>query len=372
MAAIGSLGTGGSEKQLVELLTRMPRERFDPVVVTLEAEDESSSRYFDRLRQTAIPVLSLGVAGRRAPSRWLRRVLRYGRVLETIGPDLVYAWLDETAAYLAPICRAKGIPCLVARRNIIGSATERRNSALGHWIRMAESSATLVTANSAAVAAACARRGHAPDRIRLVSNGHEHLPALPIPESPPTVYGYVAQFRPEKGHHRLIDALMRMPAGQWRVDLAGAGALRPEIEARVSAARLGDQVRFVGQVTDVREFWRERHVAILLSDSEGLPNALLEAAFAGRPAIATRTGGIPEVVGDRGGLLVPLDDPAQVAAQISALLDDTARREAMGQAIWEHVVGAYSIERMLADHLRAIEEACERGAEQRTRAGQSS
>jgi glycosyltransferase involved in cell wall biosynthesis len=368
MAAIGSLGTGGSEKQLVELLVRIPRERFDPVLVTLQREDDGSSRHFELLREASVRVMSLGVPRRSAPSRLLRVLSRYLRVLDTVRPDLVYAWLDETAAYLAPICRAKGIPCLVARRNVIGSASERRNSTLGRLIRLAETSATLVTANSAAVAAACVQRGHAPDRVRLVSNGHEHVPALPSPESPPTVFGYVAQFRPEKGHHRLIDTLVRMPAGRWRVDLAGAGVLRAEIEARVKAARLSDQVEFVGEVADARKFWRERHVAVLLSDSEGMPNALLEAAFAGRPVIATRTGGIPEVVGDRGGLLVPLDDPAQTAAQMAALLEDPSRREAMGKAIWEHVTGTYSIERMVGDHVRAIEEAYQPGAGQRARA----
>jgi glycosyltransferase involved in cell wall biosynthesis len=368
MAAIGSLGTGGSEKQLIELLTRIPRQRFDPVLVTLDG-GEDSGQHRKQLQDASVPVISIPAPPRSSPASWLRLALRYLNVLGRLKPDLVYAWLDETAAYLAPICRAKGIPCLVARRNIIGSVTERRHAALGRGIRLAESSATLVTANSAAVAAACVRRGHDPGRIRLVCNGHEHVPILSSSSSAPTVFGYVAQFRPEKGHHRLIDALERMPPGPWRVDLAGDGALRSVIEARVIAARLDQRVKFVGEIADAREFWRERQVAILLSDSEGLPNALLEAAFAGRPVIATDTGGIPEVVGSAGGILVPLDAPEAVATAMCALLENPPRRSAMGRAIWDHVSASYSIEAMLAGHIQAIEEAYEPSTQARRRNG---
>lgn len=359
LAAIGSLGTGGSEKQLVELLVRIPRERFEPHLLILD-ERGSSSAHLERLRAAGIPLISIPAAGGNPPWRWLRRAPRYVGALARIRPDLVYAWLDETAAYLAPICQASRIPCLVARRNVIGSTTERRHAGLGRAIRLAEARATLVTANSRAVADNSASRGHDPALIRLVPNGHAHLTPLPVAPAPPTIFGYVAQFRSEKGHHRLIDALALMPAGPWRIDLAGTGRLRPEIEARVKELRLGERVSLVGEIDDVRAFWHDRHVAILLSDSEGSPNALIEAAFAGRPAIATRTGGNPDVVGD-GGVLVGLDEPGAVAAAMTELVADGDRREALGEAIWQHVSEAFSIEMMLAGHLDAIEEAYERG-----------
>jgi L-malate glycosyltransferase len=359
LAAIGSLGTGGSEKQLVELLVRIPRERFDPHLLVLD-ERASANAHVERLRAAGIPVISIRGSGGAPPWRWLRLAPRYVRAIDRIQPDLVYAWLDETAAYLAPICRAKRIPCVVARRNLIGSMTERHHGGLGRVIRLAEARATLVTANSRAVAANSASRGHDPALIRLVPNGHAHLGPLPVAPSPPTVFGYVAQFRSEKGHHRLIDALALMAPGPWRVDLAGTGRLRPEIEERVKELGLEERVDFVGEIDDVRGFWCDRHVAILLSDSEGSPNALIEAAFAGRPAIATRTGGNPEVIGD-GGVLVGLDEPDAVTAAMAALVADGDRREALGRAIWQHASEAFSIETMLAGHLDAIEEAYERG-----------
>jgi glycosyltransferase involved in cell wall biosynthesis len=354
MFAIGALGTGGSEKQLTELLVRLPRDRFDPVLLTIDT-GAPASRRVAQLRQAAVPIVSIDRPRGEAPMRWLALGRRYLSAVTAIDPGLVYAWLDETAAFLAPICEFKGIPCLVARRNLIGSRTERRYRAVARIMRWAEARATLVTANSAAVAAECVARGHEPARVRVVCNGHERLPPLSAAASNPVVFGYVAQFRAEKGHHRLIDALERMPPGPWRVDLAGDGPLRTEIQARVVRAQLGERVRFAGEIADAREFWRDRHVAILLSDSEGLPNAVLEAAFAGRPAIATRAGGTPEVIGD-GGILVGLDDPGATAAAMTKLIDDPVGRERLGRAIWQHVADRHSIDQMMRGHLGALEE----------------
>ena len=143
---------------------------------------------------------------------------------------------------------------------------------------------------------------------------------MPMPDGATTVFGYVAQFRPEKGHHRLMDALERIRADGWRIDLAGAGPLRPAIEARVAAAGLTGTVRFVGEIADPRAFWRDRHVALLFSDSEGSPNALIEAAFAGRPVIATAVGGTPETVGDEGAILIGLNDPGDAIRAMTELL----------------------------------------------------
>ena len=186
--AIGSLGTGGSERQLIELLVNLPRARFDP-----RAGDERRRRGGRRTRAgrcgpRGIPVISSrAIARRHAVTRWARRALRYVGLLRAIKPDLVYAWLDETAAFLAPICRAQGhpVPGRAPQRDRIDDRTSviRPRRRAIHW---AEARATLVTANSAAGAEVCVARGHrprsGPDR-RPTGIGRR-LP-LPPPPSPP-------------------------------------------------------------------------------------------------------------------------------------------------------------------------------------------
>jgi len=352
MLAIGGLGAGGSEKQLTELLARLPRERLDPVLVT-RASPGQPSHLSERVIAAGIPMLEVSDPGSHPAMRWMNLSRAYARAVHTIEPDLVYAWLDETAAILAPICRLMRVPCLVARRNLIGSSLERRHRVVGQAMRRAERLATLVTANSAAVAVSSVARGHDPARVRAVPNGHEELPALPFPAGPTVAFGYVAQFRTEKGHHRLIDVLERLPPGPWRVDLAGVGPLQGEIEARIARAHLEQHVRLVGPISDVRGFWRERRVAMLLSDSEGMPNALLEAAFAGRPAIATEVGGTPELVG-ASGILVPLDDPSTVVMAMQALIAEPERCEQLGQQAWRRAAQEHSMASMVEAHVDAI------------------
>lgn len=352
MLAIGTLGDGGSERQITEFAVRVPRDRYEPVVVA-NLGDDGLTRHAQTILDAGIPLFTVREGEGGAVHRATRLGRQYAGAVRAVRPDVVYAWLDETGAFLAPICRARRIPCLVARRNIMGSRLEHQYPRLRPLLLKAEQQALLVTANSGAVARMCVTRGFSPSRVLVTPNGHETVQPLPPPPEGPITFGYVARFRREKGHHRLLDALERMPRGDWRVDLAGDGPLQPEIEQRISRLGLDDRVRLLGVVADVREFWRSRHIGLLLSDTEGLPNAVLEAAYAGRPVVATRAGGTPEVVGD-GGILVPLDDPDQTAAAMHSLVVSEPDRRRLGESIWRHVSETFSMTRMVDAHLEAI------------------
>jgi glycosyltransferase involved in cell wall biosynthesis len=354
MFVIQTLGNGGAEKQLTELAIRLPPERFELAVL---APAEGVDSHLERLRASNISLIATSQTSVRSPLGLVLLTRQYLSAIRSFRPEVVYAWLDEASAVMAPICRVLGIPCLVARRNIAPTGSWNNLRVLSHVVRRAESLSDIVTANSHAVALACVERGHKETRVRMVPNGHEPVCALEPPSGCPVIFGYVARYRPDKGHHRLLDALERMPAGPWRVDLAGDGPLRGEIEARVLRSGLSGRVNCLGTVSDIRDFWQNRHAALLLSDSEGLPNSLLEAAYAGRPVIATDVGGTPEVVGD-GGILVPPDDPSATVAAMQLLIYDSDARKRMGDAIRRHVERYNNIDAMVLAHISAIEEAC--------------
>jgi glycosyltransferase involved in cell wall biosynthesis len=354
--AIGSLATGGSENQLVELLARAHRRAVDATVVTWDPEVAPGHR--ERLAEAGVEHLTLAPLPPR-PLYHFATFIRVSRLLRRLRPDAAYPWLEQSSFYVAPLCRARGIPVAVARRNISGAEIERVRLA-AFAIRRAERLASVVTANSEAVATAAVRRGVAPERIRLVRNGHEQVPPLPPPAAEPVVLGYVARFRAEKGHSRLLDALSRVRAHTpWRIDLAGDGATRERVQAEVTRRGLDERVRFVGPAANVREFWRDRAVAVLLSDHEGSPNALIEAAFAGRALLGTSVGGIPEIVSPSGGLLVSPDDPDGIAESITRLIDDETLRVELGSAAQRQAVERFSMSAFVQGHLAAIDEALE-------------
>jgi glycosyltransferase involved in cell wall biosynthesis len=361
--AIGGLEAGGAERQLVELLVRVNGVHADALVVTWEAVRNPENRR--RLREAGIRHVTLGPFPPRNSQRRALVVSRLASLIRRVRPDVVYPWLEQASLVVAPLARMQGIPIVVARRNISGASAERHR-AIAIAIRRAECLASVVTANSPAVAEAAVARGISEARIRLVPNGHEAGSPLPAPRGEPVRIGYVAGFRPEKGHLRLLDALAFVNTDRaWSVDMAGTGDLRAVVESEVERRRLSDRIRFLGHVSDMRGFWRERAFAVLLSDHEGCPNALIEAAFAGRPLLATRVGGVPEIVTPDGGFLVSTDDPEGTGHALSRLVASESLRRRLGQAAYEHAREQFAIENFVRGHLGALEDAIAAGARSR-------
>ena len=186
---------------------------------------------------------------------------------------------------MTPPAAALGIPVVIARRSVIGSPAERR-ALFRIPIRWAERRARLVTGNSNAVIeeAEGPRRppgAAAPGPQRTPAGGG----AAPAPPGDAVALGYLANYRPEKGHARLLDALELVDAETpWRVDLVGSGPLREQVAAEIAARGSPTGSTRAARSTDVRGFWAEHDVAVLLSDDEGSPNALIEAAMLGPAA----------------------------------------------------------------------------------------
>ncbi len=140
-----------------------------------------------------------------------------------------------------------------------------------------------------------------------------------------------APMRRSQGHEMLLDAVELLPDGAPVViALAGDGPLRPWLESRVSASdELDARVRFVHRHDDPAGLLAAADVALHTGRHGAAPTALLRAMAAGVPAIATRVGGVPEIVTSATGILVPLS-AAPIADALVTLATDPARRERLG------------------------------------------
>lgn len=352
--AIGSLARGGSERQMVQLIAAAHPERLEATVLAFS--NVSDSGLAQLLRDLGVDLIQLAPTRGPRPLRPLVSVPRTYGLLRRARPDVVYSWLEEASATVTPAARALGVPVVIARRSVCGSPSER-------WaffrvpIRFAERHAALVTGNSEAVIAEAEARGVAPNRLRLARNGHPQISPLPAPAGEEVVIGYLANYRAEKGHRRLLDALELVETETpWRVDLAGDGPLRDQVSAEIAARGLGPRVTTGGPVLDVPGFWSDRDIAVLLSDDEGSPNVLIEAALLGRPLVGTDGGGTREIVTADGGLLVS-HDPAEIAAALERLIDDRELRLTLGQGARQHALAHHDLERSVDAHLAAIREA---------------
>ena len=170
------------------------------------------------------------------------------------------------------------------------------------------------------------------------------------PSAPDEIVGAVSVLIPVKGLECFLEAagLLVRTRPHVKFVVVGGGRMMPELVDRASSLGLSDRVTFTGLRSDVGQVVRTFDVFVLSSLSEGTPLALMEAMACGVPAVATRVGGIPEIVVDgETGILVPRANPRALAEAVAALLDDPARARGMGRAARRRVVRDFAVEGMV-------------------------
>jgi glycosyltransferase involved in cell wall biosynthesis len=222
-----------------------------------------------------------------------------------------------------------------------------------------------IAAISQAVQDALVRSGVDPGLIRIVPSGID-LASLSGPfdrssarrrlgaGDQDVVALNVSAMAPGKGQNDLLHAtalsIRRVPS--LRVWIAGEGPLEEELRAEQRALGLEESVKFLGFRTDVFELLRAADFFCLPSLSEGLGTSILEAMAAGLPVVATRTGGVPEIVEEeRTGILVPPSDPAALSDAMVRVASRADLRASMG------ALGRERAERFSAD--RTAQLTCE-------------
>jgi glycosyltransferase involved in cell wall biosynthesis len=177
--------------------------------------------------------------------------------------------------------------------------------------------------------------------------GREIRRRWPLALEPDTLLvGVVGRLSPEKRHDRALAVAAalaeRDPALRWHLACFGAGPLEAELRARAAALGLAGRVSFPGFRAGIGDELAGFDVLLSLSDAEGLPISLIEAGWAATPVLATRVGGVAEVVGDAGRLVAPRDAPAVIAAALHELLASAAERARLGRALQARVGASFS------------------------------
>jgi len=374
---IGTLEVGGTERQLVRMVTRLDRERFTPVVCGLSA----GGALEPELRAQGIPVYVVGFRGigvvRRLP-RMLRELGRLVRIIRAESPDILHGFLFWAYVLGAFTGRAARVPIIIASRRSLSLFKGGRLHYLAlEWL--ANRLTDFFIANSEAVRQdAITTERIDPGRIMVIHNGLD-LEAFAggdrkaarrrlgiSPDSP--AVAVVANLIAYKGHTYFIDA--------WRqvVDrypdavalLAGDGQCRGALEAQARERGLESSIRFLGTFRDVPTLLAAADLVVHPSLQEGFSNAIVEAMAAGKPVVATTIGGNPEAVVDGvTGLLVPSENRAALAAGMLRLLADPALAARMGAAGRSKAVDAFDLNAMVR-HYESLYERLAEGKRLRT------
>jgi glycosyltransferase involved in cell wall biosynthesis len=165
------------------------------------------------------------------------------------------------------------------------------------------------------------------------------------------LFGAAGRLVQEKAYEVFIRAASRVPKERdVHFAIAGSGPLKEFLGGEIARAGLADRFHLVGLTDDVPHFLGQLDVFVLSSRFEGFPIALLEALAAGLPAIATSVGGVPEMLGRDGGLIVARESEGELAAAFEKMLDPAARRAFAGRA--QALAERFSIERSAENFTR--------------------
>jgi glycosyltransferase involved in cell wall biosynthesis len=288
---------------------------------------------------------------------------KFSRLLKRLSPDVVHAHDPHGVAMAslalslggAPSSSGSG-PALVASRRV---DFHLKGNSVSRWKHRQVD--CFLTA-SEAIRQMLVADGVPADRTVTVHEGIDvdHVLAAPpvnvheafwLPHHAPLV-GNVAALVPHKGQRYLIDAahLVVQEIPDARFIILGEGELRDHLEKQVREHHLEKHVLLPGFRTDVLGCIKGFDLFVMSSVTEGLGTSLLDAMACARPIVATRAGGIPEIVENGvNGLLVPPRDAAVLAAAIIRALSDEGLRRKMGEAGFARVRERFTVERMVAE-----------------------
>jgi glycosyltransferase involved in cell wall biosynthesis len=292
------------------------------------------------------------------PIRDVLALIQLHRLLKRLAPDVISlhsgkaGWLGRLAG------RLLGIPVVFTAHGwtFAEGVSETRRKFYRLAERVAAPLATRIITVSRqdrdfALAAGVGTRA----QIVAVPNGMADLPAScrASPENEPVRLIMVARYEAQKDHRTLIRALASIADRPWTMELVGGGPGEPALRSLIERHGLSDRVAVHGLRGDVTERLAESQAFVLISNWEGLPRSILEAMRAGLPVVASDVGGVREaVVEGQTGYLVPRGDGAGLAERLAALLEDPARRKAMGQAGRDRYHECFRFERMYRETLR--------------------
>lgn len=357
---IHDLRRGGAEHVLVDLAGVARDAGIDLSVVSLLPT--RGMAYADDLAALGVDVVGLGLRGWWDP----RAGTRMRAALADLRPDVVHTHLKHADVIGGRAAARLQIPH-VSTLHVI----EDRVGRVEAWKRdLALRSRRATTALTIAVSEAQRRwyldlSGADPATVVTIHNGvPDPGPAdagvraavrsgLDVPEH--AVMGVmVAVMRPGKGHDTLIRAMPSVANRSVVIVLVGDGVERARLEEHA-----GDdpRLRFAGFREDVADVLGAADFVVHPSDADALPTALVHALAASRPVIASRVGGIPEIVTEDSGVLIEAGDAAGLAAAIDRLADAADTRRWMGKRGRERYDAGFRAERWavrLADAYRSI------------------
>jgi len=347
-----TLCTGGAEQHLITLLGSCNRDEYDPLVICLSSEGEMGRE----VAEQNVEVVSLGIPPRRLSRPWA--IARIVRELKDRQVDILHTHLPHAAKYGRIAGILARVPSIVTTIHNVNPYPRWKDRVMA---RLLDRFTDLTVAVSEAVSRSLLEGKisntdrtvaipHGVRRMDVSARPAEHITLrreLKLPAEA-LIITTVARLVPVKRIDLLISAFADIaedfPAAHLVV--VGDGPEKDALAVLSTQLGVADRMRLTGFRRDVSKILLGADLFVLPSDSEAAGISLLEAMAAQLPSIVSRTGGMPEIVGDHCGLLFVPGDRDGLAQSLRALLSAPDLRLSMGKAAERRVAEEYSAEKM--------------------------
>ena len=339
---------GGVEIFSKQLITALQRRGYEFTVLTSESNHGNAvEEMMNGIQIYRLPFQQVIARRDLTPIKELTK--QVVALLQQIQPDLVHINSNQPSIFIYHLARANhSVPTLFTLHEPPVQA-HGDNSLVGRTMRAAD---WVVAVSQATLSQARQMMPEITSRSSVIYNGLEMplLPITPLPFDPPSLL-CIGRLIGEKGFDLAIQALgdIRGVFPSAHMVIAGDGRDRPHLEMQAEKLGLKDAVEFIGWYQPERIPALINAATIVLMPSrwqEPFGLVALQAAQMARPVIASRTGGLPEVVvHNETGLLVEKDDSSELARQVVYLLQHPEIATRMGHAARERVQQLFSLER---------------------------
>jgi len=381
---IARLNIGGPARQVV-VLDQGLRALGCETLLVYGAPGSAEGALDDLARDRGVPTVIMPTLGRRiSVLRDAITAVRLIRILFASRPDVVHTHtakagtLGRMAGAIYNLTRPRSRRCAIVHTfhgNVFSGYFGRVGSGLTRMTERALARLTdrIITLSPQQRDEITTRfRIAPPDRVEVVAAGHDLDRLLTLERGDDrlrremgwtghdVVVGYVGRLVGIKDVQTLLRAVAAIASAcpHVRLLVAGDGGERAMLEDLARALNLGGITRFIGWSTDLSRLYAAIDIVALTSLNEGMPASLIEGMAAGRPVVATRVGGVPELVTDgENGLLVDVRDVAATARAIQSLANDAARRDAFGRCARRAVGRRFAPERLARETLLVYEAA---------------
>jgi len=342
---IPKMEVAGTEKHLYNLLHGLDRRQFSIRVICTRRFGKIGKK----LKEEGYPIEKLGFNKGYDP----RITLKLGSIIEEWKPHILHTYLFGFHLLGGVAGKWKRVPVIISSRREIGKWKK-----FYHWwiTRLGNCFSDYVIACSEEVKKYTIKKEKLKEeRIKVIYNGI-NLKEFPFQKTfrkREKKVGVIANFYPEKGHRIFLQGVphIKREFPETEFVMVGDGELRKDMENLCREIGIEDTVKFLGVREDIPQILSSIQVLVIPSLREGLPNVLLEAMAVGTPVVATRVGGIPEVITHgREGFLIPPSDPQSIIRSVCFILSHPEKAEEMREKGRKLVENRFSLERMVKDY----------------------